>query len=89
MSRCRHVATTKHHTQNLCMPELIHPAVHLITNCARSVPIVSVERPNITVPEGDPDVEICIVLTTGVTEQVIVTAVIGPKSGTTNPATGK
>ena len=61
----------------------------MIANRALSDPIINVERPNITVPEGDPDVEICVVLTTGITEQVIVTAVTGPKSGTTNPATGR
>ena len=45
--------------------------------------------PDVTVPEGDPNITICIVLSTGITEQVIVTAVTGPKSGAANPATGK
>ena len=45
--------------------------------------------PDITVPEGDPNVTICIILSTGITKQVIVTAVTGPKSGAANPATGK
>ena len=54
-----------------------------------TVPEVIVERPNITVPEGPPEVEICIRLTTGVTEQVIVTAETGPKSGAANQATGR
>ena len=50
---------------------------------------VNVERPNITVPEGALEVEICVVLTPGVPEQVTVTAVTGPKSETANPATGR
>ena len=52
-------------------------------------PEVNVMVPDITVPEGDPNVTICIILSTGITEQVIVTAVTGPKSGAANPATGK
>ena len=50
---------------------------------------VDVERPNIAVSEDTPEVEICILLTTGVTERVVVTAETGPKSGATNPATGR
>ena len=50
---------------------------------------MNVERPNITVPESIVEVEICVVLTSGVPEQVIVTAVTGPKSGAANPATGR
>ena len=50
---------------------------------------VEVSMPNITVPEENPEVEICFDLSTGITEQVIVTAVTGPKSGAATPATGK
>ena len=50
---------------------------------------VDIERPNIVVPENTPAVEICILLTTGVTEQVVVTAETGPKTGATNQATGR
>ena len=53
-----------------------------------TVPEVIVERPNVTIPEGPPEVEICILLTTGVTEEVVVTAETGPKSGAANQATG-
>ena len=45
--------------------------------------------PNVTVPEEMPEVEICIELTTGVTEEVVVTAETGPKSGAANQATGR
>ena len=44
--------------------------------------------PNISVPEGDPEVEICFVLSTGITERVVVTAQTGLKAGAANPATG-
>ena len=44
--------------------------------------------PNITVPEGDPEVDICFDLSTGITEQVVVTAMTGPKAGAANQATG-
>ena len=50
---------------------------------------IEVSMPNITVPEENPEVEICFDLSTGITEQVIVTAVTGPKSGAANSATGK
>ena len=50
---------------------------------------MNVERPNITIPESVLEVEICVVLTSGVPEQVIVTAVTGPKSGAAYPATGR
>ena len=43
---------------------------------------------NVTVPEGDPKVEICLSLSTGITQQVIVTAETGPKSGAADQATG-
>ena len=45
--------------------------------------------PNISVPEPMDEVPICIVLSTGITEQVVVTAVTGPKSGAANQATGR
>ena len=54
-----------------------------------TVPEVNVMVPDITNSEGDPNITVCIILSTGITEQVIVTAVTGPKSGTANPATGK
>ena len=49
---------------------------------------MNVEIPDIRVPEDMPEVEICIVLSTGVTEQVIVTATTGEKDGAANQATG-
>ena len=59
---------------------------YLIVACL--VPEVNVQFVNITVPEGDPDVEICFDLSTGITERVVVTAQTGPKAGAANPATG-
>ena len=53
------------------------------------VTTVEVSMPNITVSEENSEVEICFDLSTGITEQVIVTAVTRPKSGAANPATGK
>ena len=44
---------------------------------------------NITVPENVTEVQICVMLSTGVSEQVVVTAVTGPKDGAENPATGR
>ena len=44
---------------------------------------------NISVPEPVGEVPICIELSTGITEQVVVTAVTGPKSGAANQATGR
>ena len=44
---------------------------------------------NISVPEPMDEVPICIELSTGITEQVVVTAVTGPKSGAANQATGR
>ena len=51
--------------------------------------MVDVEVPDVTVPEDMPEVEICITLSTGVTEQVVVTAVTAPKVGAANQATGR
>ena len=39
--------------------------------------------------EGALEVEICVVLTSGITDEVIVTAVTGPKIGAANQATGR
>ena len=54
-----------------------------------AVPEVNIDMPNITVPETDPDVEICFTLSTGITDEVVVTTETGPKSGAANQATGK
>ena len=43
---------------------------------------------NVTVPESDPTVEICFSLSSGITEQVVVTAETGPKARAANQATG-
>ena len=45
---------------------------------------------NYTIPENIPGgvVEICLSLSTDITQPVTVTAVTGPKSGATYPATG-
>ena len=45
---------------------------------------------NPMIPENIPGgvVEICFSLSTNITQPVTVTAVTGPKSGATNPATG-
>ena len=43
---------------------------------------------NVTVPESDPTVDICFSLSSGITEQVIVTAETGPKTGAADQATG-
>ena len=51
-------------------------------------PGVSVERPNVTVPENETEVEICLILSTGIVEQVVVTAETGPKTGAADQATG-
>ena len=69
--------------------QYIIPIYVLILYNTVTVPEVNVMVPDISVPEGDQNVTICIVLSTGITEQVIVTAVTGPKSGAANPATGK
>ena len=53
-----------------------------------TVPTVIVERPNVTVPENEAEVEICLILSTGIVEQVVVTAETGPKTGATDQATG-
>ena len=52
-------------------------------------PETNVEVPNIDVPENETEVEICISVSTGISEQVIVTAETGPKAGSSNPAAGK
>ena len=49
---------------------------------------MSVERPNVTVPENETEVEICLILSTGIVEQVVVTAETGPKTGAADQATG-
>ena len=49
---------------------------------------VNIEMRNVTVPESDPNVEICFSLSSGITEEVIVTAETGPKAGAANQATG-
>ena len=54
-----------------------------------AVPEVNIVMPNITVPEPVPEVEICFTLSTGITDEVIVTAETGPKSGAANQATRK
>ena len=51
-------------------------------------PIVSVERPNVTILENETEVEICLILSTGIAEQVVVTAETGPKTGAADQATG-
>ena len=57
-----------------------------IISCA--VVEVNIEMRNVTVPESDPNVEICFSLSSGITEEVIVTAETGPKAGAANQATG-
>ena len=52
-------------------------------------PVVVVDKPNITVPENQTEVEVCITLSTGITEQVEVIAVTGPKAGAADQATGR
>ena len=49
---------------------------------------VTVERPNVTVPENETDVEVCVLLSTGIIQRAIVTAETGPKTGATDQATG-
>ena len=51
-------------------------------------PEVNVDIPDISVPENQTEVEICISLNTGVSENVVVTAETGPKSGAANQASG-
>ena len=53
-----------------------------------AVPEVIIDMPDITVPEPDPEVEICFNISTGITDEVVVTAETGPKSGAANQATG-
>jgi hypothetical protein len=55
--------------------------------CLCAVGEVNVEMENVTVPESDPMVEICLSLSRGISEQVVVTAETGPKAGA-NQATG-
>jgi hypothetical protein len=55
--------------------------------CLCAVVEVNVEMENVTVPESDPMVEICFSLSSGISEQVVVTAETGPKAGV-NQATG-
>ena len=43
---------------------------------------------NVTVPESDPMVEICFSLSSGITEQVVVTAETRPKTGAADQAIG-
>ena len=49
---------------------------------------VNIEMENVTVPETDPMVEVCFSLSSGVTEQIVVTAETRSKSGAANQATG-
>ena len=49
---------------------------------------VNIVMENVTVPETDPMVEICFSLSSGVTEQVVVTAETGPKTGAADQAAG-
>ena len=49
---------------------------------------INIEMENITVPESDPMVEICFSLSSGVTEQVVVTAETRPKVKAADQATG-
>lgn len=51
-------------------------------------PEATVDIPEINVPENETEVEICISVSTGFAQQVIVTAETGPKAGSSNPATG-
>ena len=52
-------------------------------------PEVTVNVPNIDVPEEQPEVEVCISVNTGfAAQQVVVTIETGPKAGSSNPATG-
>ena len=51
-------------------------------------PTVTVERPNVTIPENVIDVEVCILLSTGISQRAIVTAETGPKTGAADQATG-
>ena len=54
-----------------------------------TVPVVDVEQPNISVPENETEVEVCLKLSIGITEQVIVTVATGQKTGALGPlATG-
>ena len=59
-----------------------------VANHCYTVSEANFESSNITVSEGNPEVEICVALTTGINKQVIVTAETGPMYGATNPATG-
>ena len=56
--------------------------------CLHADPQVNVSIPDIPVPENETDVEICISLNTGLTEQVIITVETGPKAPPSNQATG-
>ena len=49
---------------------------------------VNIEMENVTVLESDPMVEICFSLSSGVTEQVVVTAETRPKAKAADQATG-
>ena len=49
---------------------------------------VNVEMENVTVPETDPTVEICLTLSTGVAEQVVITAETRRKAGADDEALG-
>ena len=51
-------------------------------------PVVGVEKPDVEIPENETKVEVCFTLSTGITDQVIVTAMTGPKTGAANGATG-
>ena len=53
-----------------------------------TVPVVEVDKPDIDIPENETEVEVCFVLSTGVTDQVVVTAETGPKTGAADQATG-
>ena len=53
-----------------------------------SDPEVTVNVPDINVPEEQPEVEVCISVNTGFAQQVLVTIETGPKAGSSNPATG-
>ena len=51
-------------------------------------PTVTVDTPIIVIPENIIDVEVYILLSTGIPQRAIVTAETGPKTGATDQATG-
>ena len=66
----------------------MHTLCSYVIGLHTAVPEVNIEMSNITIPEPDPEVEICFTLSTGITEEVVINAETGAKSGATNQAIG-